>query len=173
MINFIFVFFFQFLPDISLVQPVDVHPIHISNCELRFNEGSSTFQVSLKMYIDDLEVAIKNEGYPLLNLGDTKEDIQADEYLHSYIDKYFTIEIDGKKWKSQFVGKEISDDYLAIWCYLEYSGDLVRAQKFVLTNRVLLDLYNDQRNIMDIRMNSTHKAFTILEPGHPSWSYTF
>jgi len=142
-------------------------------CELRFNKESSSFEVAIKIFIDDLEVAIKKEGYPALNLGSNKENELAEEHLASYLDKYFSIEIDGKKWTPHFVGKEISEDFQAVWCYVEYSGDISKAQKCTLTNRILLDIYSDQRNIMDIRMSKSHKAYTILEPGRSSWSYTF
>ena len=150
-----------------------VHDIHVSMCELRFNEASSTFEASIKIFIDDLEVAMKKEGYPPMNLGSTHENPLAEEQLASYIDKYFSIEIDGKKLNPHFVGKEISEDYQAVWCYVEYSKDTGRSQKCTLTNRVLLDIYSDQRNIMDVKMNKAHSAYFILDPNHSSWNYTF
>ena len=149
------------------------HDIHVSMCELQFDEQTSAFQVSIKIFIDDLEIAMKKEGYPPLNLGSANENELTPEYLESYIDKYFSIEIDGKKLSPHFVGKEISDDFQAVWSYLEYPGEISKAKKCTLTNRILLDIYNDQRNIMDIRMSKSHKAYTILEPAHASWSYTF
>ncbi len=171
-------FLFYFL-SLRLLSPTtdtwnsEAHDIHVSMCELRFNEESSSFEVSIKIFIDDLEMAIKKEGYTPLNLGTTKENELTEEHLASYLDKYFFIEIDGKKLSAHFVGKEISEDYQAVWCYVEYSAEINKAQKCTLTNRILLDIYSDQRNIMDIRMSKTHKAYTILGPGHSSWSYTF
>jgi hypothetical protein len=149
------------------------HPIHVSMCELNYNETSSSFQVSLKIFIDDLELSMKQEGYPPLNLGSVKEDTLAQEHLLSYLNKYFFIEIDGQKLVPKFVGKEISEDFLAVWCYIEYPAVIARGQKCTLTNSVLLDMYNDQKNIMNISMGKTQKDYAILDSGHPSWSYTF
>jgi hypothetical protein len=163
-----------FLSCLSAFLPLTLsHDMHVSMCELRFVEETSTFQVSIKVFIDDLEVAMKKEGLPPLYLGIPKENELAEEQIASYLNKYFTIDIDGKKWQAKFIGKELSEDYLAVWCYLEYSGEINKAQLCTLTNRILLDIYDDQRNIMDIRMNKTHKAYTILDPSHPSWNYTF
>ena len=150
-----------------------LHDLHVSMCELKYDDVSSSFQVSLKIFIDDLDKGVIKEGYPALNLGSGKESELTDEHLISYIDKYFSIEIDGKKLSPTFIGKELSDDYQAVWCYIEFPAEISKAQKCVLTNRILLDIFSDQRNIMDIRMNSTQKAYTILDPDHPSWSYTF
>jgi len=142
-------------------------------CELRYNESSSSYEVALKIFIDDLEVGIKKEGWSPLNLGTKNENELTEEHLISYINKYLTIDVDGKRWSPQFIGKELSEDYQAVWCYLKYQGDVSRAKKYVVTNRILFDIFEDQRNIMDIKMNKTHKAYTILDPDHPSWSYTF
>ncbi|MBK9984917.1 MAG: hypothetical protein IPP15_21565 [Saprospiraceae bacterium] len=163
----------SFLSPFTSILRTDEHPIHASICELKYSEKDAAFQVSVKVYIDDLEVAMKNEGYPPVNLGATTENTLAQEYLASYIDKYFTITQDGHKLTSKFVGKELSDDFLAVWCYLEFPATTSKGQKYTITNRILLDLYSDQRNIMDIRMNSTQKEYTIFDPSNSSWSYTY
>jgi hypothetical protein len=149
------------------------HDVHISMCELRFNEETSTFQVSLKIFIDDLEVALKKEGLPSLSLGTPKENADANEIITSYLDKYFKIEMDGKKLPLRFDGKEISEDFQAVWCYLEFKDELTHPRMCKLTNNILLDIFSDQRNIMDIKMNKSHKAYTILSPGQNTWTYTF
>jgi hypothetical protein len=81
--------------------------------------------------------------------------------------------MDGHKLVSKFVGKELSDDFLAVWCYIEFPTTVSKGQKCTISNRILLDLYSDQRNIMDIRMNSTQKEYTIFDPSNSSWSYTY
>lgn len=149
------------------------HPIHASICELNYSEKDAAFQVSVKIYIDDLGAAMNKEGYPALNLGSTSENELTQEYLASYLDKYFTITLNGKKLVLKFVGKELSDDFLAVWCYIEFPATVSKGQKCTISNRILLDLYSDQRNIMDIRMNSTQKEYTIFDPSNSSWSYTY
>jgi hypothetical protein len=161
------------LSPFTLNHAVDVHPIHASICELKYSEKDAAFQVSVKVYIDDLEVAMKKEGYPPINIGATPENEHTQEYLASYVDKYFTITMDGHKLVSKFVGKELSDDFLAVWCYIEFPTTVSKGQKCTISNRILLDLYSDQRNIMDIRMNSTQKEYTIFDPSNSSWSYTY
>jgi len=149
------------------------HDIHLSLCELRYNEQSAAFEVAIKIFIDDLETAIGKEGITKLGIGTSKEGPLVDEYISAYLDKNFTIEIDGIKLKASFVGKELTDDMLAVWCYVEYPVQKKQPQKCILTNRVLFEIYDDQRNIMDIKMNKSHKDYTIFERGSSSWSYTY
>jgi hypothetical protein len=162
---------FAFLP--SWLSAEHTHDMHISVCELRWNEESGTFQVSLKIFIDDLERALTKDGAPGLFIGTPKEVKEADSFIAEYLQKHFTIAIDGTPLMPEFMGKEISEDYLAVWCYVQFPARLSQAKKCTLSNDVLLDMFDDQRNIMDIRMNKSHKDYTIFQPGQSTWSYTF
>ena len=158
---------------VTAVRGNNDHDVHISLCELRFNEQSSSFEVAIKIFIDDLELAMRKEGVANLYIGTPNEKENAGDAIASYLNHHFSIEIDGHKLAPVFIGKEVTDDQLAVWCYVEYKKDLSGADKCVLTNRILFDLYADQRNIMDIRMGQSHKDYTILESGKTSWSYNF
>lgn len=169
-ILFTIVFFFG-LP--SGVFSNHAHDIHVSLCELRWNEEAQAFEVSIKIFIDDLELALGKEGAPGLFIGSTKEPKETDAYIAEYLRKNFRIDVDGKSLTPQFLGKEISEDFLAVWCYIEFPADISRSAKCTLTNNVLLNIYDDQRNIMDIRMNKSHKEYTIFQPGRSTWSFTY
>jgi hypothetical protein len=149
------------------------HDIHLSLCELRYNELSSTFEVSIKIFIDDLETAIGKENHSALRIGTQNEAPEADELIASYLSKNFSIDIDGVKLKGSFLGKELTDDMLAVWCYVEFPVKKSQPQKCVLSNNILFEIYDDQRNIMDIRMSRSHKDYTIFERGRNTWSYTY
>ncbi|MDQ3015558.1 MAG: hypothetical protein M3R25_02395 [Bacteroidota bacterium] len=149
------------------------HDIHLSMCELRYNEQSSTFEVSIKIFIDDLELALKKYGVSNLRIGTPDESEIAEEHISTYLNQQFTIDIDGHRITPTFVGKEVTEDMLAVWCYLEYKTDVSRDSKCILSNRVLFEVHDDQRNIMDIRMGRSHKDYTILDSTHTTWNYTF
>lgn len=157
----------------SWVSATNSHDIHVSVCELRWNEESGAFEVSVKIFIDDLERALTMEGAPGLFIGTPKESEEANRYIASYLQKHFTINVDGTRLVAGFLGKEISDDLLAVWCYVEFPAKVSRAVKCTLSNDILLELYDDQRNIMDIRMNKSHKDYTIFQPGRTTWTYTY
>ncbi len=155
------------------VSATKAHDIHVSLCELRWNEESGAFEVSVKIFIDDLERALGMEGAPGLFIGAPKESKEANEYIASYLRKHLTIDIDGTRLIPDFLGKEVSDDFLAVWCYIEFPAKLSHSKKCSLSNDILLELYDDQRNIMDIRMNKSHKNYTIFQPGRTTWTYTY
>src|SRR5688572_15803681 len=75
----------------SWVSAKKAHDIHVSVCELRWNEESGAFEVSIKIFIDDLERALVLEGAPGLFIGTPKESAEANQYITSYLKKHFTI----------------------------------------------------------------------------------
>lgn len=149
------------------------HPIHISLCELRLNTSTRHFEVSVKIFIDDLESTLKTDGYANMYIGTDREAANADEAISRYLRKHLRIEADGRSLELVFHGKEVTEDLLAIWCYVEFTGLPATAGQCRITNDILQEMYDDQKNIMDIRMSATHKAYTILESGRPVWQYSF
>ncbi|MEO5907496.1 MAG: DUF6702 family protein, partial [Saprospiraceae bacterium] len=97
----------------------------------------------------------------------------ADENILLYLNQHFSIEVDGRKLDAQFIGKEITDDMLAVWCYVEFKKQPGRSSKCILSNSILTEVYADQRNIMDIHMGKTHKDYIILESARTTWTYLF
>ena len=149
------------------------HDIHISVSEVTWKSESASFEVSIKIFIDDLETGLMKAGQGTgLKIGTEKESAKSDDIITAYLDKHFHINMDGIQLPVEWVGKETTEDYKAIWCYISYPG-IRDPKKCTISNDILFEIYDDQRSIMDIRMTSTHKAYTIFEPGKSSWSYTF
>lgn len=149
------------------------HDIHVSVSEVTWKAESTSFEVSVKIFIDDLETALKKEGQGTgLQIGTEKESAKAEDLIAAYLEEHFHISIDGIQLPAEWVGKETTEDFQAIWCYITYTGTR-NPKKCTISNDILFELYDDQRSIMDIRMTSSHKAYTIFEPGKSSWSYTF
>lgn len=157
----------------SFASPGPPHDIHVSVCELKYNSNTTSFQASIKIFIDDLQRAASKEGAPEMRIGDDAELKNANDYIAGYLKKHFHIELDGTGLSPVFAGKELSDDYLAVWCYIEFPATLSGVKNCTVTNDVLMALYEDQRNIMDIQMTASHKDYMIFQPDHCTWSYSF
>lgn len=149
------------------------HPVHLSLCELRLNGATRSFEVSVKIFIDDLEATLGADGYADLRIGTDREGPATDQAILQYLKKHLRVEIDGKGLDAVLHGKEVTDDYLAVWCYVEYPGLPAGARTCRVTNDILFERYDDQKNILDVKMSATHKATTILEPGRTWWQYSF
>jgi hypothetical protein len=148
------------------------HDIHVCLSEIRWNPQTLSFEVAVKIFIDDLELALSRDKVEGLLIGSPNESAEADAHIAGYIKKHFSILLDGVSLPGEMIGKEVAEDYQAIWCYIEFEG-FSAPKKCTISNTILFELYDDQRNIMDIRMTSGHKDFRIFDPDQHSWTYTF
>ena len=72
----------------------------------------------------------------------------------------------GKKLEAEFLGKEPSADFQALYCYLEVplSKPL---ESFRLSNDLLLEIFEDQKNMVIVSRNRKQVGhFVYDEPGH-------
>jgi len=142
-----------------------VHEYHLSNTEIRYNQEDQALQITTRIFIDDLEESLGNEGHTGLSLCTEKEPAYADSLVAEYLFEKIFIAVDEEEVAYSYLGKEISDDLIAVWCYLEVEG--VTPQKSIeIENTVLLETFDDQQNIVRIKSDTGSKAMFILKEGN-------
>jgi len=140
------------------------HDFHLSKTEVRYKEDISAIQISTHIFIDDLEEVLANQGHSELHLFTNKEDINAEEYIFQYLQSNLLIEVDDTEMEYTWVGKEISEDLSAVWCYLEITDTQI-ASDVKLLNKVLHDLFSDQKNVVSFQYNSQKKKHMFFSQG--------
>ena len=140
------------------------HDIHISKTEINYKTEKQALQLSVNMFIDDLELAVMQAGGEKMNLFEKNEIITSDSLIASYIQDHLRITVDNNPVEYFYLGKELSDDLQASWCYLELEG-LEAFDNIEIENDIMLELYDDQKNIVNVLINSKSKAFHILDKG--------
>ena len=138
------------------------HDIHVSKTEVDYNETNQSIQISTHIYIDDLEEDIKNNlGGTDLFIGTEKESDSADYYIYNYLNEHLIFDVNDEPVTYDFVGKELSEDLLAVWIYVEIP-DIEAISAITMQYDVLMDLYDDQKNIMSVYTPSDGKSFYLF-----------
>lgn len=140
------------------------HPFHLSKCELEYSHEEKALQISLHLFIDDLEVALRQQGADQLFICTKKEAEKAEHYMLKYLQQRFKIEVDGKEKTYQLLGKEISKDLAGVWCYLEIPN-IEAIKQLKIQNQLLLEVFDDQKNIVHIRGPKGKKGGLIFGRG--------
>ena len=145
--NFILSIFIFFS---SIGNTYETHEFHVSKCLVEYKAEKKEIQVSMNIFIDDLETALKEMGADSLYIGTEKESSTADKYINKYLGYSFSIGINNTKEVSwTFLGKEISEDLSSIWCYMRIDASETIEQLYI-KNSILLETYEDQKNITNI-----------------------
>ena len=90
------------------------------------------------------------KGKTELFLGTAREQASADEYMESYLRRYFKLYNGEQELQWEWLGKETSDDLTAFWIYL-YVPNAHPDLPLRVQNKILLDMYGDQQNMVQVR----------------------
>jgi NDP-sugar pyrophosphorylase family protein len=137
----------------------------MSKCEIAFNEKEQALQIILHLFIDDLESALAAEGIEDLFICTDKEDEEAEKYIYDYLVEKFRLKINDEPAAYQFLGKEVSEDLQAVWCYLEIEN-IETLQALTVNNQIMTSLFDDQKNIVSVTSTAKgRKGYFLFDKG--------
>lgn len=140
------------------VTNADAHPFYVSIYQVDYNKENSSLEISVKIFTDDLLLALKNCSRTKLYLGEEQEDENADEYIMNYLQKHLKFVVNGKLSTYAFVGKEIEKD--VVWTYLEI-GKVKEFKQITVDCDVLTKEYATQNNIVQISKDGDTKSLLL------------
>jgi hypothetical protein len=148
---------------ISLLAPNSImHDFHVSKAMMRYVPEDRALQISMHIFLDDLELALEQRGAESLFLCTEKEVSGSDVLIYQYLQDRFQLKLDGKSHPYQWVGKEVSDDLAATWIYLEVT-DLPTLREIEITHQVLTEVYDDQQNIIHLELPNGRNGYFLFD----------
>ena len=146
-------------------QAGEVHDFHLSRCQMVYSATDQALQITMHMFIDDLELALEKQGHQQLYITDEREHPAADSLLFNYLQRSIELTANGQALQYQFIGKEPSSDLQAVWCYLEVE-QFVPPKEMTIHNALMLELYDDQKNIVTLKVPGVKGGHYLMEKGH-------
>ncbi len=141
---------------------VDIaHDIHLSKSEINYISAQDKLEISLHLFLDDLEMSLEDYGAKDLMLCTKNEHEDGESYMLAYLRDHFSFIQDDQAIAIDFIGKEQSEDLIAVWCYIEIQID--PSKDLYHQNLILLDKYDDQRNIISFKVDGKRSVFDILD----------
>jgi hypothetical protein len=147
-----------------------LHPIHISVTEIEYDERERELEITTRIFTDDFETAIRKErNLPELDLLEPSGGMTTDDLVKEYVLKQISISLDGKLQRLNYLGFE--NDGEALICYIQMKN-VKKWKSITVTNRVLLDVYDDQSNIVHVTMAGKVRSMRLMEK-NPTQTITF
>jgi len=94
-----------------------IHKHYISLTKIEFIKEEKAVQITMKFFLDDIELALENRTGESMELASKYENKLADKYLETYIRQKFKIWIDEKEMTYNFLGKEYDNN--EVFFYIE------------------------------------------------------
>ena len=133
-----------------------IHDVHVSKTMLKYKEELRSWQMTMYVYVDDLEESMRIMGMDSLQILTEKEYPNVDQKIDTYLDSVLQVTVDGQRLNFNVLGKENGDEYLGIWIYAEVL-DADQPKSIEIVNNLILNLYTDQRNMMQIKVGDWAK----------------
>lgn len=149
---------------------INLHPIHLSVTEVNYSEKDKTFQITSRIFIDDLELsvrALKKENE--LNLLEPDKGRKTDDLVSEYLARHLKVKIDGKPVALNYLGSEVED--VALICYIE-SPVVKKFKTIEVSNDVIQETHADQSNLVHVTYRGQIKSARLMRE-NPTESFTF
>ncbi len=135
-----------------------MHDFYVSLSEVRYNTETERFEVSMRIFPDDLDRALLARSGITTQLATELEHKSADSLLRVYLLEDFSIEVNGSLLELNYLGKEPESD--AIWCYLE-SSRVAAPETITIQSILLTELFPDQVNIIQVYHGKWNKGLLL------------
>ena len=146
----------------DFIAEVKPHDFHMSKSEIRYVSERSTIELSVHIFIDDLELTLEDHGVSGLNIGTNEESEEANNYIAEYLTSSLQLKCNETELESNWVGKELSEDLMAIWCYLQIN-EANQCQEITIENTILTEKYDDQKNIVSFKTDTSIRDYFIFD----------
>lgn len=138
------------------------HDVHLSKSEVNYDTKTQSLQVSISLFLDDMEVALAARGIKDAKLFSGHEVDNAEQIIARYLAEKLRFELDNKEYTASFIGREISEDLSAMWCYIEVER-IASNQLLTVTNEIFMEIYDDQKHVMVITKDHQRVDHWIID----------
>ena len=160
LLNYLLTIGFVFFTDLSYSGSIVVpnHNFYLSICEMVFKPASSTLQISIRFFTDDLEKAIlRFDGTKIITKSDHKSENSDQSLFHYLKDNFSVYKDENRRLDYRFIGWEI--DKGVVWCYLE--ADLSHFNKLKVKSELLTELYSSQKNLIYLKAGKSETSVLL------------
>lgn len=138
------------------------HKFYVSVTNVVYSEKNESFQITSRIFIDDLEELLKERYGINAKLATADEAKISDEYIKKYFKAKFAIELNGEIAGYTFLGKEYDND--VVLCYLELTDvNFSELKSISIQNEILTDMFEEQQNVVHIKWNGQKKSFVLIK----------
>ena len=137
-----------------------VHKHYISLTKVEFVKEKKVIQVTMKFFIDDIELALENRHGQAMELASKDENKMADQFLENYIGQKFKVWINQEEKSFSYLGKEYEDN--EVFFYLELKN-ISEIETIEVQNAMLFEEFEEQQNYVKLKIENVEKTFILIK----------
>jgi len=138
----------------------NLHKEYFSLTKIDHNEKEQTLQITMRLFANDMDLALSKQFDQAIELGTEKEIADADILLETYLNQKFVIQINQERAVYQFIGKEFEKD--AMYVYLEIKN-ITAIKEIEVSARMLQEEFPEQENIVKVNYKDVRRSLILTK----------
>ena len=138
--------------------PAQAHVFYVSVTRVKWDADETRLDVSVRIFTDDLEEAVVKAGGPRLRLWTDGAREDRDRHVADYLATRLAFRVNGEERELAYVGMEDALDATA--CLMQIRN-VDRVETIEVENRILIDLYDTQANVMRFEVGGEKKYVNL------------
>ena len=134
------------------------HKFYLSVTEIEYNQKAQSLQIISRVFIDDLEKLLQKRYDTSILLSEKNENKKVTEHLIKYIGQKLEIEVDGKAYELNYIGKEYENDMALIYLEILNVPDFKNIR---IKNMILTDMFSEQKNLVHVEYKGETKSLIL------------
>jgi len=138
---------------------IHAHPLHVSLTSIEFNTGNNEALIVYKFYTDDFSLLFfhlyEKQVVPVSGKELTDNEL---DLINGYLANKFSLTFKGDKLPFTFLKKEQNEE--SVWLYYKCILPRNKVKTMLLTNELLLDIFEDQTNLVIINDGKSEKGIS-------------
>jgi len=134
-----------------------VHKYYVSTSLFNFTDSNS-LQITVRLFKDDFKEAFKKK-YDINDILTDKmliDSLYHNNNINNYFNSFLIVLLDDVKNKLNFLGLENKNDMYVFYLEIE---NLPNFNNLSIDNKLLFDIYSEQKNIIHVKKNGNKKSF--------------
>ena len=133
------------------------HKFHVSTSVIEYKKEEKTLQITSQIFIDDLELVLKKDDPSLRLAPDNRKEL-IDSLVNQYFEEKIKMQSNSKPLKLNYLGREYKNDIAVNYIEIDLQDTL---EKIEIENKLLLEFFDDQKNIIHFKHKQTRKSFLL------------
>ena len=137
------------------------HKFYLSVSKLNYNQSEEAFQLVSRVFIDDLELALKTRYGVALGLDtEAEQKVLAQSFIDRYLNSMLSLRVNDQEVALDFIGYTYEADQVLL--LVEFKRpDPSPIARVEFRNRLLTDVFDEQQNLVHLTVLKFKKSSVL------------
>ena len=137
---------------------LSVHPVHVTLTSIDYIPEINSFNVFIRMYVDDFLLDCKLSGIDIQNKDFSGNNSLSDDVMEKYLNEKIVIKVNADRLTGKLKDMNVADNEVSM--NLEYPTGK-KPKTLTVKNLIMTDLHNDQSNMLIVRVNDFEEGIKM------------